>query len=75
MKKLLLSLLLVACGDNIVPGPDAPSSEPDETGDLDSPTEPGAPADAGVDAPLPVCDDKHVVLNGHKHKCQHEQKK
>lgn len=75
MKKLLLTLILVACGDNIHPAtPDAlveitPDHQPKP--DADAPT-PGA--DAGVDAPDgPACEDKHIELNGHEHKCQHDQ--
>ncbi len=75
MKKLLLALILVSCGDNIHPAtPDAlvevtpdHQPKPDPEGDA-------AVADAGVDAPdTSVCDDKHVELNGHEHKCQHDQ--
>jgi len=73
MRFSLIALLLLGCGDNIVPTvPDAPEIViPDEMGD------PGGVqrADAGVpDAALPVCDDKHIELNEHEHKCQHLQR-
>jgi hypothetical protein len=76
MKTLTLALLLAACGDNIVAGPDGgvdlPVGEfPDENFDFSD-------VDAGVDAPapdaaLPECEDKHIEQNGHEHKCQHDQ--
>ncbi len=76
MKKLILTFVLIGCGDNIVIPPDAPSTHPVEVGD-EPPLEPIRP-DAGCpDAPtppLPVCTtDKHLEINGHEHKCVHLQ--
>jgi hypothetical protein len=69
----LLALLLAACGDNNIPHPDA-ARTPDAPGPvLEIPVD--AAPDAGTpDAPPPVCDDSHIEINGHEHKCQHEGK-
>ncbi len=81
MKKTLLALFLsmqfVACGDNIVESPDAGYSGPDPDDYWDSDAEPEVetlPPDPVLpDPPLPPCTDKHIDLNGHYHKCQHDQ--
>ncbi len=104
MKKLLLALILTACGDNLHALPDAtvpvPEGNPPEIApsdpvlvdagiptpdarvsncppspvdhDLDEDDVCPVPVDAGIDAP-PQCDDKHIDLNDHEHKCTHDQ--
>lgn len=86
-KSLFLITILAACGDNIAPPdarPDRPFVSPPEPGGI----KPGEPADAGVPEPDgikpdasapdggtadPECEDKHIDLNGHEHKCTHDQ--
>ncbi len=72
-------MLCAACGDNIHPETDASVyvEIPPEPDGIKPPDEPTA-CDAGVpDAPVPPdapeCDDKHVEINDHEHKCSHDQ--
>lgn len=77
MKTFLALALLAACGDNIHPSVDAsfdftdvdpPEIKPDDR----APTDAGVP-DSGIAVPdLGTCDDSHVEINGHEHKCQHD---
>ncbi len=76
MKNVFAFVLLCAsCGDNIHPEPDAwfdLTVHPPEPDGIKPPDEPAVACDAGVpDAALPVCDDKHIDINDHEHKCQH----
>lgn len=84
MKRILLATLLAACGDNrslvqwclcqIHPdAPDAglygPAVGLDETNvQLDG----GVSPDSGVYSEA-ECEDTHIDLNGHEHKCHHDQ--
>lgn len=83
MKKIALFLCLAACGDNLVPAgtvkPDGGRGKDfgDELGD-DLEEEDGLDLEPGdffdpvtPDCPDDPCEDKHILLNGHHHKCQH----
>lgn len=76
--KIAFLLLLAACGDNIrVPDAALDFDYTDITPGKPDGAVPGDDLDAGAApdaAPVATCDDKHIDLNGHEHKCQHDSK-